>query len=140
MRNSLIIVSVCLFCSSVLFAQNYASGMFTFCKQTGETLSLQELKKCPDLVSKNKKLEVQSYIIAIYCPITESDPDSLKDIFADMTGAYLEYKITGSKLTDDVFKYFDKHRGAHLKIIIDDVVATDKGKEGKYEGFVFYLH
>lgn len=140
MKAIFITLVFALLCNTSFFAQNYASGMFTFCKQKGETITLEDLKKCPELVSKNKKLDVQSYTIAIYCLIPESDRDSLKEIFADITGAYLEYKIAGSKLTQEVFNYFDKHRGTHLKIIIDDVVAIEKGAEGKYEGFVFYLH
>ncbi|MFY9309730.1 MAG: hypothetical protein WAQ28_11845 [Bacteroidia bacterium] len=142
MRNPpiVIIFCFCLFCNSAVLAQSYSGGMFTFCRQTTETLELAELKKCPALISKNKKLEVQSYTIAIFCPVTEDIQDSLKDIFTDITGIYLEYEIKGSELTQEVFDYLDKHHNMHLQITIDDIVAIDKGKEGRYEGFVFYLH
>lgn len=140
MKKIIVVFFIGLFCKQFSSAQSYNSGRFTFCRQTGETITLADLKRCPQLIAKNKKLEVKSYLVAIYVPATDSDKDSLKEIFTDISGVYLEYKISGNKLTTEVLDYFEKHLDSHMKIIIDDVVALDKGKEGEYEGFVFYLH
>lgn len=76
MKTIFIALALGLFPNISLFAQSYASSMFTFCKQKGETITLEELKKCPELVSKNKTLEVKSYIVAIHILVRESDKDS----------------------------------------------------------------
>jgi len=50
--------------SSFICAQN--EGGFSFCKFTGETISLVNLEKCPVLDSRNKKLELKSFKVSVF--------------------------------------------------------------------------
>jgi hypothetical protein len=153
MKKLRLILFACLLKSASLFCQSYSTSRFTFCKQTSETITLAELKKCPKLVSKNKKLVVKSFTILITVklekdslernmPYKEINKDSI-DVFPredEITSLVFEYKIDGNTLTQEAFDFLDKHSKNHQQIFIEDIIATDNGKEDKYTGYTFYLH
>jgi hypothetical protein len=132
------VFTICIYSCSHAFGQiiNEAS-LFAFCKFTGESITLKELKKCPELTSKNKKLEVKSYTFVIFA---KSSVDNLENVEnAGKEGLYVEYKIVGNKISDEAFKYLERPNSGHLKILIEDIKAVENGEEKKFNGFVFYL-
>lgn len=104
----------------------------------GETITIAELDKCPKLSPKNKNVEVKSFTVDIFVKSNTEMPENISEFGKD--GLFLEYKIKGDTLSEEVFEYFRKAGNSHLKIVIDDIVAIENGKEGKYPGFTFYLH
>lgn len=131
----------CIFLSTLAFGQNYGNqSRFSFCKHASETISLKDLNKCKTLVSKDKNVQIKSYIVLIFIKIKS---DTLSTIPDDArTGLYIQYRITGNVLSEEVLKFFKQklEEKEHLKIEITDIIAVENGKEGKYDGFVFYLH
>jgi len=112
----------------------------TFCKHTNETISLNDLNKCKTVVSKNKNVEVKSFVVAVFIKVKA---DTLSTIVDDgATGLYREFKITGNVLSKEVLDFFKQKQEEkqYLKIEITDVIAVENGNEGNYDGFVFYLH
>lgn len=139
-QNVFLILFICL--STFVFGQNYGNQRrFSFCKHTGETISLNDLNKCKTLVSKNKNVEIKSFVIDIFIKVKIDTVLVLPDDDF-ITGLYREFKITGDVLSQEVFDFLKKklEEKEHLKIEITDIIAVENGKEGNYDGFVFYLH
>lgn len=137
-----IFVVILFVCFSVFaFGQSYGNySLFSFCKHKAETISFNDLQKCKTLVSKNKNLEIKSFIVSIFIKV-KSDTLSTATGFEE-GGLYREYKIMGNALSKEALDFFKQklEEKEHLKVEITDIIALENGKEGKYDGFVFYLH
>jgi hypothetical protein len=138
-RNIFFILFTCL--STLVFGQNYGNqSRFSFCKHTGETISLNDLNKCKTVVSKNKNVEIKSFVVAVFIKVKS---DTLFTVSGfEEGGIYRDFKITGNVLSKEVLDFFKQKQEEkqHLKIEITDIIAVENGKEGNYDGFVFYLH
>lgn len=111
-----------------LFGQNKNGSEFSFCKVKGGIVSFSELEGCPMLSAKNKKIELKSFTLSILVKTIES-PE----------GLYMDEVITGNTLTKEVLALLKKLPDGRSKIFIENIIATEEGKEKKYQGFTFFL-
>lgn len=138
-RNIFVILFI--FISIAVFGQNYGNqSRFSFCKHTHETIALKELQQCKTLMPKNKNVEIKSYVISIYIK-DETDTASVNSI-DETSGLFRDFTITGNLLSKEVLDFLKQklEEKEHLKIEVTEIVAIENNKEGKYDGFVFYLH
>lgn len=135
--KSIVCGFVILLCMIKLNAQVDVPVKFSFCNYSGETVALKELKKCPELSTKKKGIIVQSFLFSIFVKTPVEQLDNIEN--AGKEGLFVEYKMEGNKLTQEVFDFLEKSKDEKLQVSIEDIKVSENGEKKRYDGFTFYL-
>ncbi len=109
---------------STSFAQDKkATSDYTFCNETSNTLTYDEIIKCQLVNKKDSKVEVLSFTIGY-----------------TVEGKYREWKVKGNKLSNEVLNDFKVNKENITKIFIDEItINKDNSKVIVKDGFSFKL-